>query len=53
MAKLRHARSLRRFSQGHFFEGEDVAIKAPNGQPILTSAPIVDLLAYLQSLQGS
>jgi mono/diheme cytochrome c family protein len=38
---------------GHFFEGEDMAIKAPNGQPILTSAPIVDLLAYLQSLQGS
>jgi len=38
---------------GHFFEGEDIAIKAPSGQPILTSQPIVDLLAYLQSLQAS
>lgn len=38
---------------GHFFEGNDVAIKAPSGQPILTSQPIVDLLAYLQSLQSS
>lgn len=38
---------------GHFFEGDDVAIKTPSGQPILTSKPIVDLLAYLQSLQAS
>ncbi len=38
---------------GQFFEqGADVAIKAPSGQPILTSEPIVDLLAYLQNLQG-
>lgn len=37
---------------GHFFEGNDVAIKAPSGQPILTSQPVVDLLAYLQSLQS-
>ena len=37
---------------GHFFEGKDVAIKAPSGQPILTSKPIVDLVAYLQSLQS-
>lgn len=36
---------------GFFFEGQDTAIKAPNGQPILTSQPIVDLLAYLQSVQ--
>lgn len=36
---------------GFFFEGRDQAIKAPSGQPILTSAPIVDLLAYLQSVQ--
>jgi mono/diheme cytochrome c family protein len=36
---------------GHFFEGEDIAIKAPNGQPILTSEPIADLLAYLQTRQ--
>lgn len=36
---------------GDFFEGTDVATKAETGQPILTSQPIVDLLAYLQSLQ--
>lgn len=38
---------------GHFFDGKDVAVKAPSGQPIMTSQPIVDLLAYLQSLQSS
>ena len=38
---------------GYFFEGDDTAIKTPSGQPILTSGPIVDLLAYLQSLQSS
>lgn len=36
---------------GPFFEGEDVSLKAPNGQPILTSKPIADLLAYLETLQ--
>lgn len=36
---------------GHFFEGADASIKAPSGQPILTSQPIVDLLTYLASLQ--
>jgi mono/diheme cytochrome c family protein len=37
---------------GQFFQqGADVAIKAPSGQPILTSEPIVDLLTYLQTLQ--
>lgn len=38
---------------GYFFEGDDTAVKTPSGQPILTSGPIVDLLAYLQSLQIS
>lgn len=38
---------------GHFFEGDDVAVKAPSGQPIMTSKPIVDLLAFLKSLQSS
>jgi mono/diheme cytochrome c family protein len=38
---------------GFFFEGEDTSVKAPNGQPILTSKPIVDLLAYLQSIQAN
>lgn len=36
---------------GDFFEGEDKATKTHTGQPILTSAPIVDLVAYLQTLQ--
>jgi mono/diheme cytochrome c family protein len=36
---------------GHFFEGRDVAAKTDSGQPILTSKPIVDLLAYLRSIQ--
>ena len=36
---------------GPFFEGDDTALKAPNGQPILTSRPIADLLAYLKSIQ--
>ncbi len=36
---------------GRFFEGNDVAIKTPSGQPVLTSKPIADLLVYLQSLQ--
>ena len=36
---------------GHFFEGHDVAIKTPSGQPVLTSKPIADLLKYLKSLQ--
>ncbi|MEX0309240.1 MAG: cytochrome c, partial [Tateyamaria sp.] len=36
---------------GWYFEGEDTALKAENGQPILTSKPIVDLMAYLESIQ--
>ncbi len=36
---------------GDFFEGTDVATKAETGQPIMTSQPIVDLLAYLEALQ--
>jgi cytochrome c len=36
---------------GDFFEGNDVFTQSETGQPILTSQPIVDLLAYLQSLQ--
>lgn len=37
---------------GPYFEGQDTAIKAPTGQPILTSKPIADLVAYLKTLQG-
>jgi mono/diheme cytochrome c family protein len=36
---------------GDFFEGRDVAAKAETGQPIMTSQPIVDLLAFLEGLQ--
>ncbi|MEO0912416.1 MAG: cytochrome c [Pseudomonadota bacterium] len=36
---------------GDFFEGEDVSLKAASGQPILTSAPIVDLMAFIETLQ--
>jgi len=36
---------------GDFFEGTDVVTKAETGQPIMTSQPIVDLLAYLQGIQ--
>lgn len=36
---------------GDFFEGNDTALKTPAGQPIMTSGPIVDLIAFLQSVQ--
>ena len=36
---------------GDFFDGDDTATKAETGQPIMTSRPIVDLLAYLESIQ--
>lgn len=37
---------------GEYFEGVfDVPMKAPSGQPILTSQPVVDLVAYLKEIQ--
>ncbi|QGY00317.1 cytochrome c [Roseovarius faecimaris] len=36
---------------GDFFEGRDVMLPAETGQPIATSQPIADLVAYLQGLQ--
>ena len=36
---------------GPFFAVDDTMIKAETGQPILTSSPVVDLVAYLKSLQ--
>ncbi|AVO39268.1 c-type cytochrome [Pukyongiella litopenaei] len=36
---------------GDFFEGSGAALKTPDGQPILTSQPIVDLVAFLISIQ--
>lgn len=36
---------------GPFFEGDDTALKTDSGQPILTSRPIADLVAYLKGIQ--
>jgi hypothetical protein len=36
---------------GDFFEDRDASMKTDSGQPILTSQPVVDLVAYLKSLQ--
>lgn len=36
---------------GGYFDGKDAALKTPGGQPILTSQPIVDLVAWLESVQ--
>jgi len=36
---------------GPYFDGQDTSMKTPEGQPILTSQPIVDLVAYLETLQ--
>ena len=36
---------------GDFFDVDDVTMKAETGQPIMVSTPVVDLVAYLRSLQ--
>ncbi len=36
---------------GPYFDGQDTSMKTEDGQPILTSQPIVDLVAYLKTLQ--
>ncbi len=36
---------------GWFFEGNDVAISAQTGQPIMTSQPVADLVAWLRTIQ--
>lgn len=37
---------------GDFFEGVfDVPIKTPAGQPVLTSRPVVDLVAFITQIQ--
>ncbi len=36
---------------GDFFEGRDASLKTDAGQPILTSQPIADLVAWLRSIQ--
>ena len=37
---------------GEFFLGEDIAVQAETGQPILTSKPIADVVAWLRGVQG-
>ena len=38
---------------GAFFEtAEDVPLKTPSGQPLLTSSPVADLAAYIETLQA-
>jgi mono/diheme cytochrome c family protein len=36
---------------GEFFEGQDTAIRSETGQPILTSRPLADLIAFLEAIQ--
>lgn len=36
---------------GDFFEGQDTAIPSEAGQPILTSRPVADLIAFLTAIQ--
>jgi mono/diheme cytochrome c family protein len=36
---------------GAFFEGSDVALRTDAGQPLLTSQPIADLVAWLRTIQ--
>lgn len=36
---------------GEFFEGYDVAIRTETGQPIMTSKPVIDLMAWLEEVQ--
>ena len=36
---------------GEFFEGQDTAIRSEAGQPILTSRPMADLIAFLEAIQ--
>ena len=35
---------------GFFFEGRDVALRTASGQPIMTSQPVADLVAFLEKL---
>ena len=36
---------------GQFFQGQDVALRTEAGQPLLTSQPIADLVAWLKTIQ--
>jgi|FEC22Drversion2_1045045.scaffolds.fasta_scaffold00585_17 mono/diheme cytochrome c family protein len=36
---------------GEFFQGEDTAVASETGQPIMTSQPIADVVAWLRGIQ--
>lgn len=36
---------------GEFFQGNDISVQAETGQPILTSKPVADVVAYLKTIQ--
>jgi hypothetical protein len=36
---------------GQFYQGRDVALKTDAGQPLMTSQPIADLVAWLRTIQ--
>jgi Cytochrome c len=38
---------------GTFFDGRDVVLKTDAGQPLMTSQPIADLIAWLKTIQTS
>lgn len=36
---------------GDYFEGRDIALRTPSGQSIMTSTPVADLVAWLETVQ--
>lgn len=36
---------------GDFFDGDGASLRTDSGQPVMTSTPVADLVAYLQGLQ--
>ncbi|WP_223412830.1 c-type cytochrome [Roseovarius aestuarii] len=36
---------------GDLFEGRDTSLKTDAGQPVMTSRPVADLVAYIRTLQ--
>lgn len=36
---------------GDYFEGRNVALRTPSGQNIMTSTPVADLVAWLETVQ--
>ena len=36
---------------GFFFEGRDTTLRTASGQPIMTSQPVADIVAFLETIQ--